>query len=101
MGKWADYCISQVRYNPEHIHIVSVKVREDKGESLGAENEWLRSDVVSAIQNGTTFVTVVQTDHSNWKKGKEVAIITVNGTRYIRTDANSKPAENLENLPEY
>jgi len=100
MTKWADYCISAVHYNTDHQHIVRTKVYEDNGDTLGTEKEWMRSEVVSAIEIGKTFITIFRKD-DKWAKGQEVRPITINGTKYIRTDANSRAADNLDNLPEY
>ena len=50
MAKWADYCISAVRYNAEHTHIVKVKVHIDSGDTIGTATEWTRSEVVTAIE---------------------------------------------------
>lgn len=35
MEKWADYLISEVRYNSQHTHIDQVKIHEDNGDSVG------------------------------------------------------------------
>jgi len=99
-NKWADYCISSVQYNLDHTHINKVKIRPDNGDALGAESEWARAEVVNSIQSGKTFVTIVKNDN-NWKKGEDVRIVPVNGTKYIRTDANSKAEDNLGKLPEF
>ena len=101
MAKWADYGISEVRYNDERTHIVKVKVREDKGDVFGPAEEWARKDVVSAIEGGTTFVTILKGSDGNYEKGRDVHIITVNRVKYIRTDQNSEASDNLENLPEF
>jgi hypothetical protein len=39
MMKWADYCISAVRYDSEGKPIDRVRVYPDKGEKLGASEE--------------------------------------------------------------
>jgi hypothetical protein len=101
MAKWADYCISAVRYNSEHTHIVKVKVHPDNGDTIGDATEWLRTDVITAIGNNKTFVTIVRSPEGKWKKGEDVRIVTINGTKYIRTDANNKASDNLGNLPEF
>jgi hypothetical protein len=98
--KWADYCISKVQYNGARTHINKVKIHPDNGDSLGAESEWARTDVVDNIQNGKTFVTVVK-NGSNWNKGEDVRVVTVNGAKYIRTDANLNASDNLGSLPEF
>ena len=101
MAKWADYGISKVRYNDAHTHIDKVKLREDKGDGFGVEEEWARTKVVSQIEGGTTFVTILETEDKKWKKGQEVHLVTVNKVKYIRTDQNQKASDNLENLPEF
>lgn len=101
MTKWADYCISAVRYNSEHTHIVKVKVHVDSGDQIGSPTEWTRFEVVSTIENRKTFVTIARSSDGKWKKGEDVHIITVGGVKYLRTDANSKASDNLGNLPEF
>lgn len=101
MDKWADYGISMVRYNDERTHIVKVQVREDKGDTLGSAEEWLRTQVVSALERGKTFVTILQSADGKWRKGQDVHIVIVKGVKYIRTDQNQKASDNLENLPEF
>jgi hypothetical protein len=100
-NKWADYCISAVRYNSERMHIVKVMVHVDNGDTMGSEREWLRSEVVNAIENRKTFVTITKSGDGKWKKGEDVRVVTVSGPKYIRTDANSKASDNLGNLPEF
>lgn len=101
MQKWADYGISKVRYNNEQTHIVKVRVHEDKGDTIGRAEEWSRSQVVSAIERGKTFVTILKSSDDKWSKGQDVHIVTINGVEYIRTDRNRKASDNLENLPEF
>lgn len=100
MAKWADYCISRVRYNEKHSHIVKVEAMPDNGENLGTKVEFTREDVVAKIDRGTTFVTVTSND-GKWKKGEDVRIVRINGVKYIRTDQNQKESDNLGALPEY
>jgi len=101
MAKWADYAISDVRYDDDHTHIVKVKVRKDKGDKFGPAEEWARKDVVSSIEGGTTFVTILKGSDGGWQKGQDVDIVTVKGVKYIRTDQNREESDNLENLPEF
>jgi len=97
----ADYGISKVRYNNERTHIVKVIVHQDNGTSMGSGSEMTRSQVVSAIDRGTAFVTILRTSDGKWKRGQDVHTVTVNGVRYIRTDSNSSASDNLESLPEF
>ena len=101
MTKWADYAISDVRFNGRHTHIDRVRARADNGETLGTPADHARADIISAIRNGVTYVTTFKTNEDKWNKGQPVYIIRVNGTEYIKTVDNGKPVDNLDNLPEY
>lgn len=101
MPKWADYGISAVRFNNAHTHIDRVRVHTDNGETIGTGSEYARADIVSAIKNGTTFVTIFKGNNGNWNKGQPVYIIKVNGAEYIKTVDNGKAVDNLDNLPEF
>ena len=103
MNKWADYLICKVRYNKEQTHIISVKYRtENNGIISSTDLEFSRQDVIQHIKDGKIFVTMYQkTPDSGWSKGKEVIIIKIDGTEYIKTDRNNTKRDNLENLPEY
>jgi hypothetical protein len=100
-AKWADYCISAVRYNAAHTHIDRVRAAPDHGTGLGAIAEYDRVTVVQAIKNGTTFVTVFRTADGDWRKGQPVYVIKVHGIEYIKTANNGQAVDNLDNLPEF
>ena len=101
MAKWADYCISKVKYDADEKFIEKVEVREDKGDSIGSPSIWKRSDVVSKIEAKKTFVTILKTSEGKWKRGQDVHVLKINNVKYIRTDKNEKESDNLENLPEF
>ncbi|MBU0710661.1 DUF3892 domain-containing protein [bacterium] len=101
MAKWADYCISAVKYDSEKKHIEKVKVHKDLGDTIEAPSEWTRTKVVETIEKGSSFITITTNDKGNWKKGEDVHIITVKGKKYLRTDNNETEEDNLGNLPEF
>jgi hypothetical protein len=101
MTKWADYAISDVHFNERHTHIDRVKARVDNVDTIGAAADHARADIISAIRQGVTYVTIFKSSDDKWKKGQPVYIIKVNGTEYIKTVDNGKPVDNLDNLPEY
>ncbi|KAF1717097.1 hypothetical protein CSC74_09605 [Pseudoxanthomonas yeongjuensis] len=100
MTKWADYGISEVRYNATHTHIDRVRIRKDKDTTFGETEEHQRTAIVKAIKEGVTFVTIMWVD-GKWQKGQPVHIIRVNGTEYIKSRDNGREGDNLENLPEF
>lgn len=99
MTKWADFCISAVQYDAEHKHIVKAAVRVDDGEKIGPPEEKLRARIAADIILGKTYTTIVRSE-SKWVKGQPVKVVTINGTRYIKTVEDSDESDNLENLPE-
>lgn len=103
MAKWADLCITAVRYSSEHTHIDRVRARPDLGEELGPEAEYTRSQIVSFIEGGKTVITVYRDppNTGNWKKGAKVEVVVIEGTKYLRTDNNRVKKDNLGNLPEF
>ena len=101
MSKWADYGISAVRFNNAHTHIDRVRINADNGESLGAAQDFGRSDVVAAIKRNVTFVTIFRNTGGDWSKGQPVFIDRVGGVEYLKTVPNGKTVDNLDNLPEY
>ena len=101
MTKWADYGISAVRYNTGRTHIEQVKAHVDNGTSIGTGSAYSRAQVVSALKQGKTFVTILYNSNQQWTKGQPVQIITVNGAEYLKTTSNGTAADNLESLPEF
>jgi hypothetical protein len=101
MSKWADFGISAVRFNSAHTHIDRVRINPDNGESIGAAQDCGRADVVASIKRKVTFITIFKNAAGNWSKGQPVFIDVVGGVEYLKTVANGKAVDNLDNLPEY
>jgi hypothetical protein len=89
MSNWADYGISDVKYNREHTHIEKVKVHEDPGGQIASGKEWLRTDVVSFLNRKITFVTIFK-KNGDWRKGQRVRVVPIKGGKYIRTDKDDE-----------
>lgn len=60
-----------------------------------------RGTVVSDIESGKLVKTAVKHSDGKYYEGQEVHVITVNGSKYLRTDKNNTAKDNLENLPTY
>jgi len=101
MEKWADYLISAVQYDPEHLHIKKVRIHEDMGDKGGPASESSRREVIANIKSKKTYITIYKGQGNKWEKGEVVRIIVVDGTEYIRTDRNQKRSDNLGDLPEF
>ena len=96
--KWADYLISAVKYNSSGTHIDKVKVHEDNDDKVSVGKEWTRKDVVDAISKGKSFCTIYKNKEGSWSKGEQVTTVEVT-TKFIKTKADKKDVDNLENLP--
>jgi hypothetical protein len=96
--KWADYVIFEVRY--EGGHIEAVKLRKDLGDKFGPLQEWTRAEVVAAINDDKTFVTIDYGElEKNWlERGEDVSLYTLGDEQYLRTHRGQ---DNLKGLPEY
>jgi len=101
MDTWADYGIAKVRYDEDRMHITNVEVHEDRGDTIGLAEDWIRSQALAAIEIGKSFVTILMNDENKWQRGQDVHIVTIKKEKYIRTDWNQTGSDNLENLPEY
>jgi len=100
MVKWADFLISEVRYNAEHTHIDKVKTHIDTGGGVGKFYEEIRSQVISNLQNHKTYYTIVKKD-DGWHRGSKVDIFPVNNKLFIKTSPNQTEDDNLGELPEF
>lgn len=100
-AKWADFCISAVRYDKDHKHIVAARVHIDKGDTITGYVEYPRATIVDNIEKGFSYVTITKKSDGNWAKGQPVFVVTINRVKYIKTVENNKESDNLENLPEY
>jgi len=100
--KWADYLISAVRYNAAETHIDQVRCHTDQGDSVGSPVNKARQTVVASIESGTTYATIYKdSNSSSWNRGADVRVVRIDGTNYIRTDADKTKMDNLGNLPRY
>ncbi len=101
MAKWADFGISAVRFSKDREHIDKAKVHEDKDDKFGVGIEKTRKQIIAGIKLGQTYTTILKNKEGKWKQGQDVHIIKVDDEEFIRTDANKKKSDNLENLPEF
>jgi hypothetical protein len=101
MSKWADYCISAVRFNATHTHIDTVETRQDNGDTIGKAYHEPRQTVIANLKANYSYVTIFKNREGKWEKGQSVYIIKVHGTEFIKTVDNGKAVDNLDNLPEF
>jgi Protein of unknown function (DUF3892) len=100
MSKWADYGVFEVRYSTDPKRIAEIKVRKDNDERFGPVIQWSKDKAVTELVSGTTLITVFEKNGTP-TKGALVEKFPMNGTWYIRTDADKIPEDNLGELPRY
>lgn len=96
----ADYGVTDVKYNSIDKYIEWVKVGKFAGNSFGMRENWLRTKLISELERGKTFITVLK-HGDRLKKGAEIHIVNVNGKKYIRTDNDNTASDNLKDVPEF
>jgi len=97
MAKWADYLISQVSYDQNHI-ITKVKQHRDIGNEMG-DGEIVDRDVIAGnLGHGVKYMTVYG-DLKKIRMGKNVRYFRAYEGHYIRTDDNKVMSDNLDDIP--
>ncbi len=97
MDKWADYFISQVSYDSDHLISVAIRHQDtDKGITIGEPVD--RLTIHSDITNGLFYITIYSGKES-WKKGHKIQTFSIGGNSYIRIDENKVKLDHLGDLP--
>ena len=98
MKKWADYLLSEVSYDSEHLISVATRHQDtDKGITGGKPID--RLTIASDIKNGLLYITIYSGKNS-WKKGHKLETFSIDGTPYLRIDQNKVTLDYLGDLPE-
>ena len=97
MKKWADYLISEVNYDSEHLISIAIRHQDtDKGITVGIPVD--RLTISSDIKNGLLYSTIYH-GINTWKKGKDIQTFFIDGTPYLRIDGNKVSLDYLGDLP--
>ena len=98
MKKWADYLISKVRYDSEHLISIAIRHQDtDSGITKGTSVD--RLTIASDIKNGFTYITIYSGINS-WKPGNKLRTFSIGGNPYLRIDKNKVKLDYLGDLPE-
>ena len=98
MKKWADYLISEVSYDSEHL--ISIAMRHQDADSGITKGTFIdRLTIASDIKNGFTYITIYSGINS-WKYGNKLRTFSIGGSPYIRIDKNKVKLDYLGDLPE-
>jgi hypothetical protein len=97
MAKWADYLISQVLYDQNHI-ITKVKQHRDIGNKISGGEIVDRDAIANNLGHGIKYMTVYG-DLGKIRMGKNVRYFRAYEDHYIRIDDNKVTTDNLGELP--
>ncbi|MGY5147000.1 MAG: DUF3892 domain-containing protein, partial [Candidatus Nitrosopumilus sp. bin_7KS] len=98
MKKWADYLISEVSYDSEHLILIATQHQDsDGGITRGKPVD--RLTIASDIKNGFVYITIYSGKNS-WKPGNKLRTFSIGGSPYLRIDENKVKLDNLGDLPE-
>jgi len=97
MAKWADYLISQVLYDQNHI-ITKVKQHRDIGNKISGGEIVDRDAIANNLGHGVKYMTVYG-DLGKIRMGKNVRYFRAYEDHYIRTDGNKVMSDNLGDIP--
>ena len=98
MKKWADYLISEVSYDSEHLISIATRHQDtDNGITKGKSID--RLTIASDIKNGFTYITIYSGKNS-WKPGSKLKLFSIEGSPYLRLDKNKVKLDFLGDLPE-
>ena len=98
MSKWADFVISEVSYDSNHL-ISKAKRHKDSDNGIGEGKVVDRLTITSDIKNGLSYITIYS-GLSSWKKGHIIRTFRIGGQPYLRIDGNKVKLDNLGDLPQ-
>ena len=99
MDKWADYLISEVSYDSEHLISAALRHQEtEQGITKGKPID--RLTIASDIKNGLTYITIYSGKNS-WKKGHQIQTFSIEGIPYLRIDRNKVKLDFLGDIQEF
>ncbi|MGI9566499.1 MAG: hypothetical protein ACR2LL_05740 [Nitrosopumilus sp.] len=97
MSKWADYLISEVSYDSNHLISSAIRHEETpKGIAAGVSID--RMAMASDIKNGLVYLTIYN-GRDSWKKGQKIHAFSIEGNPYLRVDGNKVKSDFLGDLP--
>ena len=97
MAKWADYLISQVSYDQNHI-ITKVMQHRDIGNKISGGEIVDRNVIATNLGHGSKYMTVFG-DLNKIKMGKNVRYFRAYDDHFIRIDDNKVESDNLGHIP--
>ena len=98
MAKWADYLISEVSYDSNHL-ILNVKQHTDNGNTVSQGDIIDRDTLANNLGHGVKYMTLYN-GLEKVRIGKNVRYFRAYEHHYIRTDKNKVTTDDLGDLPD-
>lgn len=96
----AAYYISDVHQENEVIKKVKTCTSYSTS-GPSAKIEKTRESVVSDLESKKDIFTIYKNSKGDWALGEYVQIEIIDGKKYIKTKANGKKCDNLDNIAQY
>ena len=98
MQKWANYLISEVRYDSNHL-ISKAKRHQESEKGIDDGSIVDKTTMASDLHKGLSYITIY--NHiSTWKRGNEIHLFKINGEPFLRIDKNKVNQDFLGDIPE-
>ena len=97
MAKWADYLISQVSYDQNHI-ITKVMQHRDIGNKISGGEIVDRDVIATNLGHGSKYMTIFG-DLDKIRMGKNVRYFRAYDDHFIRIDDNKVESDNIGHIP--
>ena len=97
MVKWADYLISEVLYDSNHL-ILKIKQHTDNGKTISQGDIVDRDTLANNLGHGVKYRTLYNS-LEKVRMGKNVSYFRAYNHHYIRIDKNKVPSDHLGDLP--
>lgn len=75
MAKWADYCISQIKWNETQKSIIEMMVHSDIGDTIASGTERNRNWIVQKLCANNTFCTIQKNEAGKWYKTSDLKLV--------------------------
>ena len=98
MAKWADYLISEVSYDSNHL-ILKIKQHIDNGKTISQGDIVDRDTLANNLGHGASYRTLYNS-LEKVRMGKNVRYFRAYDHHYIRIDKNKVRSDDLGDLPD-
>lgn len=100
MSTCPNFGISEVEYDPDRILITHIKQHGIINKNAADGDIVDRMTIIDNIEQNMTYKTMTWSG-TTWDLHKDIKIVRINSTVYIRTDNNNIPKDDLGELPEF